>query len=212
MLSKFIPTEMRKNLAKKIVSLFAWTGVTPNMLTLLAIPLAIIAAYFIAAGQFTFALIFIFLSVFIDALDGSLAELTNKKTPFGNYLDAMTDKIVESIIYIGFAFIQPIAAILALSGTMLIAYAKPRAALVVETDNRDWPAIGERGDRLIVLIVGMLVAVFVPEIYGFSTILITLALVAAITWIGAVQRLLYGKALIEEGEKKGKILNYLKKK
>ncbi len=212
MLSKFIPTKFRKNLAKKIVSLFAWTGVTPNILTLLAIPLAIIAAYFIAVNEITYGLIFIFLSVFIDALDGSLAELTGKKTPFGNYLDAMTDKIVESIIYIGFAFLQPVAAILALSGSMLIAYAKPRAALVVETDNRDWPAIGERGDRLILLIAGMLIAIFVPVIYGHSTILITLALVAAITWIGAVQRLLYGKNLIEEGAKKGKILPYLRKK
>jgi len=182
------------------------------MLTLLAIPLAIVAAYFIAVNEITYALIFIFFSVFIDALDGTLAELSCKKTPFGNYLDAMTDKIVESIIYIGFAFIQPIAAILALSGTMLIAYAKPRAALVVETDNRDWPAIGERGDRLILLIAGMLVAIFVPVISGFSTILITLCLVASITWIGAIQRLFYGKNLIEEGEKKGKILSYLRKK
>jgi archaetidylinositol phosphate synthase len=179
--------------------------ITPNQFTLLAVPLAIAAAYFFSEQKYFFALIFVLLAILIDVLDGSFATAKNKKTPFGNYFDAVTDKIVESIFYFGFVTTFPLAGFLAFAGTMLNSYAKPRIALVIETNNHDWPAIGERADRLLLLIAGTIVA----SIYSFAMEFILYA-IFVMTIIGFVQRIFYAKKLIKIAEKEGKILKYIK--
>jgi len=206
--------QLRKKLKKileKIGSALAVLPLTPNQFTFLAVPLAGISAFYLIQENYLFGLIFILLAVSIDLFDGSFAKAKNKKTFFGNYWDAMTDKIVEAVIYFGFAFTYPLHAFLAFSLTMLNSYAKPRIALVIETDNHDWPAIGERADRLLLLVLGLIAVnlISVPEINLIKT---TLALISLITLIGLIQRISYAKKLILKAEKEGKILSYLKKK
>lgn len=181
---------------------------TPNQFTFLSVPLALIAAYFIAAQKFEIALLFAVLSVLIDLLDGSFAEHKKMKTVFGNYWDAVVDKVVESILYVGFVFISPLAAILALAGTMLEGFAKPRVGLVIITDNHDWPAIGERSDRLLILIAGLFLAVLLPQ-YQSQIISLVLWLVFLVTSVGFIQRLQYAKKLISKAEKENTLLPYL---
>ncbi|MFH0954513.1 MAG: CDP-alcohol phosphatidyltransferase family protein [Candidatus Micrarchaeota archaeon] len=182
--------------------------ITPNQFTFLSIPLAAIAAYFIAAGQFGISIFFVVLSILIDVLDGSFAENKKQKTNFGNYWDAVVDKVVESILYVGFVFISPLAAILALAGTMLEGFAKPRVGLVIITDNHDWPAIGERSDRLLILTVGLVLAVLLP-VYQSQIIPLVLWLVFLVTAVGFIQRVHYAKGLIEKAEKEKTLLPYL---
>ncbi len=147
----------------------------------------------------------------VDFFDGSFAEAKNQKSFFGNYFDAVVDKIVEAFIYFGLAFNYPLLAFLCFSTTMLVSYAKPRVALVIETDNHDWPAIGERADRLILLLGGLLVVEFI-QFYSFDLIQIILGLIVLVNSIGFIQRITYAKNLIKKAEKTGKILPYLKKK
>jgi phosphatidylglycerophosphate synthase len=184
---------------------------TANQFTALSIPLAIIAALFLYLQNFPLALLFIVLAILIDVLDGSFAAAKNQKSNFGNYFDAIVDKIVECVFYIGFAFIALIPAILALAGTMLESYAKPRVGLVIIADNHDWPAIGERSDRLLILIVGLLAAVVLVQ---FQNLIVQalLVLIFLITLAGFVQRVSYAKMLIRKAEKEGKLLPYLKAK
>lgn len=182
---------------------------TPNQFTFLSVPLAIIAAGFIATWQFGFATVFVILAILIDLLDGSFAEHKKQKTNFGNYWDAVVDKIVECILYIGFAFVSPVFAILALAGTMLESYAKPRVALVIISDNHDWPAIGERSDRLLILIVGMVLAVLLP-FYQMQIINLILILIFLITLVGFIQRVSYAKKLVQKAEKENSLLPYLR--
>ena len=85
----------------------------------------------------------------------------------------------------------------------------PGAALVVEMDNHDWPAAGERVDRMLVLGVGLLVAPFlhiqlIDSFWGWLLVGISVMCV-----IGLIQRMLYAKKLISWGEKNGKLLAYL---
>ncbi|MFH1448090.1 MAG: hypothetical protein ABIG39_04455 [Candidatus Micrarchaeota archaeon] len=71
--------------------------------------------------------------------------------------------------------------------------------------NRDWPAIGERADRLVVLFLGLLVcAVSGTVVNGVDVLKATLVVVASMTLVGAVGRMVYAKRLIEtfEGERK----------
>ncbi|HLC93084.1 MAG TPA: CDP-alcohol phosphatidyltransferase family protein [archaeon] len=190
---------------------FAAAKINPNLFSFLAVPLAIAAAYFISLQQFHSAFIFALLAVSIDLFDGAVARLQNRSTLFGNYFETMVDKAVEIILFIGAAFVHPIAAICALGFSMLASYAKSRAALVIITDNRDWPAIGEHSERMLLLLGGILLSIFGIAFSGTKILELSLWAIALIAAVGSVQRIFYAKKLIAEAEKSGKVLPYLKK-
>ncbi|MBS3058555.1 MAG: CDP-alcohol phosphatidyltransferase family protein [Candidatus Diapherotrites archaeon] len=187
---------------------------TANQFTATSIILALIAAYSLYLQNLPLALVFVILAILVDVLDGSFAEAKKQKSNFGNYFDAIVDKVAECVFYIGFTFITPIFAILALAGTMLESYAKPRVGLVIISDNHDWPAVGERSDRLLVLILGLLAAAVVSQflIFKYSIIIVeaTLFLIFLLTLVGFAQRVHYARMLILKAEKEGKLLPYLR--
>lgn len=199
-----------KPLLRKIAKIISVIPLTANQFTFLAIPLSGVAAYFLATENYLYGLIFVIFSILIDLLDGSFAEAKKQKSFFGNYLDALVDKMVEAIIYFGLAFNYPLLAFLCFSTTMLNSYAKPRVALIIETDNHDWPAIGDRADRLLLLIIGLLIANFIT-IQNIDIVQITLGIITIITFFGFMQRILYAKKLIKKALREDKILPYLKK-
>ena len=200
-----------KNLFLQITKPLAILPITPNQFTFLSIPLAIVAAFFIINRQFWLALLFMILSVSVDLLDGSFAENKKMRTPFGNYFDSIAEKTVESIFYIGFAFVIPLPALLAYIGSMLESLAKPRAAMVIITEEHDWPNIGERGDRLLLLIFGVLASAIFPS---FQMVILTpvFFVIFVFTMIGFVQRIFYARRLILKAEKNGTLLPYLKRR
>ncbi|MEM4662527.1 MAG: CDP-alcohol phosphatidyltransferase family protein [Candidatus Diapherotrites archaeon] len=190
---------------------FVMLGIHPNIVSFLAIPLILIAAYFIYMKSYLIATFFVLLAVMMDFIDGAVAELTKKKSYFGNYFETMIDKYVEMILIASFSFHYPVLSSLALGFSLILSYAKPRVALVIITDNRDWPGIGEHADKFVIILLFMLLASFVPHIFGFDAIEMMLWVLIIVTFIGGVQRIIYAKKLIEEAQRKGKILPYLKK-
>ncbi|MCD6522366.1 MAG: CDP-alcohol phosphatidyltransferase family protein [Candidatus Diapherotrites archaeon] len=207
MIGKILRKKLEKGIFNAIGEIIAKTGISPNTVTFLSLPIAAIGAYFIYLHQIPYALLFVALSVFVDNIDGAVARAQKRVTKWGSYFDAMCDKYVEMIIYIGFAFAGwPLESILAAAGTMINSYAKPCLAIRIPLGNEDWPAIGERAERLLLLIIGMFVSVFMPTIYGYSTISITLILVAILVNIGAIQRMMFAKHLIEVYKKTKKKL------
>ncbi len=191
---------------------FAAAKVPPNLFTFLGIPLSTAAAYFISQQQFSAGFPLALLAVSIDLFDGAVARLQNKESLFGNYFEAMADKIVEIMLFIGCALLYPLAAICSLGFSMLASYAKPRAALVIIADNRDWPAIGEHAERMILLLSGIFLSAFSATIGGLPALEFFLWAIVAVTIIGSAQRILYAKKLIAEAERAGNVLPYLKKK
>lgn len=201
--------KLRKKLENRlevISSLIARTGINPNVFSSIALVWAVLAAYFIANMYMVSGLIFVILASIWDALDGSLARVSYKVTKFGNYLDAMIDRYVEIIILLGFAFSGFwIESFLVVSGSLLVSYTKARTALVVPIDNRDWPAIGERFERLLLLVIAIMISIFLPDFtileFKISTISFFLYLIAAIVYIGSVQRIFYAKNIINRNIK-----------
>ena len=187
-----------------IGKLLARTHIYPNYFTVSAVFIAFLAAYFIAIHNFLLGLLFIILASLWDALDGAVAKAQKKESPFGNYLDAMVDKYVEIIFYLGFALAgYGLEAFLVVTGSLILSYAKPRTAIVVPIDNHDWPAIGERVDRLVLLIIALIVGTFLPTItilnYTFNTISSLLLLLAVVVYTGSIQRILYARRIINAG-------------
>jgi archaetidylinositol phosphate synthase len=183
--------------------------IDPNLISVLGLILAIIGAYFVTQQNWLLALIFFILAPTMDLIDGTTARALNKRSNWGNYFETMIDKLVDFAMLGSFAFIPiySIPAVLALGFSAVSSYAKPRVALIVITDNRDWPAIGEHADKLVILLVGLLLAVL-----GFNYLEYFLYLIALIAAIGSVQRMIYAKELIKEAEKKGTLLPYIKKR
>lgn len=181
----------RRHVAAHITRVFR----DPNQLTMTSLIFALIFVPLHYFGHYFLAFIFMVSAYLVDVFDGSLAELLGKKSKWGNYLDAMVDKYVEAFIYVGLGLTNPFPALLAALGSLIESYAKPRVALVVPIDNHDWPAIGERVERCAIIAAGYFTFAF----FGlpFSFLDYVLYFVAALTWVGSVQRMLYAKKLIE---------------
>lgn len=200
-----------KRFTRLVARPFAAMGINPNLFSFLAIPLALAAAYSMQRQDFQGAFLLAGLAVSIDLFDGAVAELQKRKTLFGNYFEAMVDKIVEIILFIGAAFLHPLAAICALGFSMLASYAKPRVGLVIITDNRDWPAIGEHAERMLILLAGLILSAAGVSFSGVRGLEASLWAVAAVALIGSVQRIAYARKLIADAEKGGDVLPYLRK-
>ncbi len=193
-------------LAKPFVALH----IHPTAVSLLAIPLALISAWFVFKSDFLLSFLFAFLAILIDLFDGEVARVSGKVSLFGNYIEGMIDKTVDFILIGSFVFLFPFETAFALGCSFLASFAKPRLALVIITDNRDWPGLGERGDKMAVLLAGLFAASFMPILFGVETMRLALYLLAFIALIGAIQRIFYAKSLIGDAEEKGTMLPYLK--
>jgi len=73
--------------------------------------------------------------------------------------------------------------------------------MCVPIDNRDWPAIGDMADRIIILALGLIIANFKPLILNHSTISVTLIIIGLVTHLGTLSRIFYAKKIIDKNQK-----------
>jgi archaetidylinositol phosphate synthase len=185
--------------------LVAWR-ISPDTVTLTALPLALLAGGCIYAGNWRAAFWTTLLALGVDLLDGSVAELQRRRTAFGNYLETMIDRIVDAILLLALMTHYPLAAGWALAGAMLVSYAKARVGLVIATDNRDWPALGDRAERSTLLLLGLFGTWRGYGMGAHDAMQLCLLVLAAMGLFGTVQRMLYAHRLIRDAEREGKVL------
>ena len=110
-------------------------GITPNMMTMLGLLGNTVGAYFLARGEMLTGGLFVLLMTPIDALDGTMARLRGESSDFGAFVDSVTDRYSELIIYGGllyhFLYLgEPVGGLLvfgAAAGSVLVSYVKARA-------------------------------------------------------------------------------------
>lgn len=167
-------------------------GIRPSWVTLSGLALALLAAYIYGRwGPFWAALCGTAASL-TDFVDGAVARYQGKESAWGNYLEAVVDRLVELTLLLAMAGdLGPVVS-WAIASSMFISYCKPRVALVVATDNHDWPGVGDHADRMVVILVSM-------ALCQVSLLLaqMGLALLVAMTALGSLQRLRYAYRLIE---------------
>ena len=179
---------LRVALAKPLVRL----GVHPNWITLAAIPLSTAAAVVLARGCGKWALFLALAAAAMDFLDGEVARLQGRATAFGNYLEALVDRWVDGVLLLGFLPSYPLAAGLAIILSSLVSYTKARLGLVMTTDNSDWPGVGDRSDRLVLL----LTAVALGPSSSWSGML--LWVLVGVSLVGCLQRVRHARLQIEQ--------------
>jgi phosphatidylglycerophosphate synthase len=158
-----------RTLATRSMGGLVRSRVTPNALTASGVLLcaaASVLVYFEYRNEILFywlgAVVFVIGSI-LDILDGALARLSGKGTPFGAFLDSTTDRVSEGFmlgsialvfhrhgnqVALGFAFA-------AVAGSFLVSYTRARAeALGLKGD----VGIGSRAERVVVITAGLVLA------------------------------------------------------
>ncbi|PJK17309.1 CDP-alcohol phosphatidyltransferase [Chryseomicrobium excrementi] len=81
-------------------------GLTATQVTHIAFVIGVTSGIFIYLGQPFLALIVLWLSGFLDAVDGSMARKTTSSA-WGTLLDISYDRVVEISVILGLAFLYP---------------------------------------------------------------------------------------------------------
>jgi archaetidylinositol phosphate synthase len=179
-------------LSMTIGKIFSKTGISPNGFTLLTIVSAVITFYFLVIEDFLTAALFILITGFLDFIDGSVARFLGKSTRFGAYLDTIVDRYVEAVIIFAFLFIAlpsfylpaTVWVFLYLFGSLMTTYSKAAAKEKGLIQNELNTGIIERGERFIILFIGVLLAA-----YEKTFLLYVIIILAAFTNITALQRI-----------------------
>ncbi len=92
-----------RKISLRITWLLIRTKITPNQVTLFSLILSIIAALLFVPGIYSYSIlgiVFLHLSFLMDHVDGEIARYKNLKSPFGAWFDQITDRIMESLVFI----------------------------------------------------------------------------------------------------------------
>jgi len=184
--------ERFSNLSIKIGIVFSKAGLSPNHWTMLVILPAFASVYFLLEKQFLAAAAFLLLSAFLDFVDGSVARVMGKVTKFGAYLDTVMDRYVEAIILVGLLFVNLpgfyfpayVWIFIFFFGSFMTTYAKSAAKEKELTEKEITGGLLERGERLIILFVGILLAYF-----RLSYLTYIIVMLAVLTNMTALQRI-----------------------
>jgi CDP-diacylglycerol--glycerol-3-phosphate 3-phosphatidyltransferase len=125
-----------KGVLDSVGAFFNRLGIYPNTMTLLGLAGSVIGAVLLALGYITAGGVIIMLMGLIDALDGTMARLRGMPSDFGAFVDSVTDRYSELVIYGGllYDFLQKgemlsvLGIFLAASGSVLVSYIRARAA------------------------------------------------------------------------------------
>jgi len=196
-------TSGARRLATHWIGGLARTRITPNALTGSGVTLcaaASVLVYFEYRGHILFywlgAVVFVTGSL-LDILDGALARVSGKGTPFGAFLDSTTDRVSEGFMLGAIALIfarhhLTVALafdVAAVAGSFLVSYTRARAeALGLRGD----VGLGSRAERVVVITAGL---VFAPW-GGLPWAIVALA---ATAWLTVVQRILHVRKQLSGG-------------
>ena len=118
-----------------IARLVGRTGVSPNVVTLTGVVLNLGVAWILAQGYMRIGGLLLPLVSLFDALDGTLARVTGKRSRFGAFLDSTMDRFSEAIVYLGLLVFytrsgagrEILLINITIVGSLMVSYARARA-------------------------------------------------------------------------------------
>lgn len=178
--------DLLRRLFEPLTRVFQRLNVSPNQITVVGAALNVVAAVLLAQERLLIAgVVFVVASCF-DMLDGALARLAQKVTPFGSFLDSTLDRASEGAILVAVAYVfarqgHPVDVVfvmIALLGSLLVSYTRARAeALGLECK----VGLMSRPERVVLIAIGLFFNVLPYVIY----------ILAALTTFTVVQRVVH---------------------
>ena len=153
-------------------------GLTPNLVSLIGLVLALLSAFTYAAAQdqplwIFVATLLLLASGFCDALDGIIARIYQQASVFGGFLDSLLDRYADAAVYAGViigGLCDPIWGLAALVGSMMVSYSRARAeAAGIKMES---VGLAERAERMLILSVASIAAIFWLPALNYGIILL----------------------------------------
>jgi CDP-diacylglycerol--glycerol-3-phosphate 3-phosphatidyltransferase len=166
---EFFGVQLRKGFTP-MVSALRWLRITPNQVTITGTVLNVAAAVLVAVDHLIYAGIVFLVAGCFDMLDGALARVAQKATPFGAFLDSTLDRVSEGVVFAAIGYLLAVEGrsidvalvVLALLGSILVSYTRARAeALSVECK----VGLMSRPERIVLIAVGLFFDVLPYVIY-----------------------------------------------
>jgi archaetidylinositol phosphate synthase len=165
-------------------------GFTPNKISVVGFILSLVSAVAYAIAPIhqvlflVLAVTFMLMSGFCDTLDGIVARTFNQSSAFGGFFDSVLDRYADVAIYAGIIIsnlCNPVWGLTALAGSVLVSYTRARA----ESMGIKMESVGfaERAERMLILSVFTLVAVFYRPDLMLNGGMIVLTVITNITVI-----------------------------
>ena len=79
-------------------------GLTANGVTIIAMLLGLLSGVLVALGFNIAAVLVLWFSGYLDAVDGTIARKTKSSSPFGTVMDITFDRMVEGAVILGVAY------------------------------------------------------------------------------------------------------------
>ena len=110
-------------------------GLMPNTITIIGLVGNTVGAYFLWQGQMLVGGLIILAMGPVDALDGTMARLRGEPSDFGAFVDSVTDRYSELVIFLGLLlyynqqgdWVNTLGVYLAAAGSVLVSYVRARA-------------------------------------------------------------------------------------
>ena len=158
-----------------IVRVFVACHINPNALTVFGFLLNLVAAYLFAYGYFRWAGGTIILAGLFDMLDGRVARLSNRVTPFGGFFDSVLDRYSDLCLMIGllvfygrinrFWYVTLVA--LVMIGSVMVSYTRARAENLISTCKVGFL---ERPERMVLIIIGAMFDRMAPVLWVIAVL------------------------------------------
>lgn len=182
-----------------IVRVLASAGVSPAALTTAGFLGNVLAAVFVARGDFLVGGIFVLFFSALDMLDGALARSTGRASRFGALYDSVLDRVSEAVVLFSLAWwaietgrdTEALLAFAAVVGSLMVSYVRARAeglGLALKD------GLFTRSERVVLTGVALIIGFVTAALWALAVL--TLFTAAQRTWIAA-------RMLIEEDAPKG---------
>lgn len=179
-------------------------GVSPNLLSVIALVFGLAAAVAAARGEWSLGLALWLANRVTDGLDGTVARLAETQTDFGGYLDILLDFVVYAAVPVGFAFQSADRSVplwaAALEGAFFVnACSWMYLSAVLEKRASGAAATGELTTVTMppALVAGFETVVFFSLFFLFPDRLpLLFALMASLVGINIVQRLVWARRVL----------------
>jgi CDP-diacylglycerol--glycerol-3-phosphate 3-phosphatidyltransferase len=175
-----------KGVLEPIAGFLNRLGMMPNTATLLGLMGTAVGSIFLAMGQITVGGLIILIAAPMDALDGTMARLRGESSEFGAFVDSVTDRYAELLVFGGLIFYYVIRqdwlgvtlTYFAAAGSLLVSYIRARAQSVGFESK---VGMFSRVERYLVLIPCLI----------FNLPLIAVGVIALFANLTALQRILH---------------------
>ena len=179
-----------KDVLNPIAAFFNRMGLKPNTMSLFGLVGHAAAAILLATGRMTWGGIFILLIVPLDLVDGAMARLAGKPTKFGSFVDSVSDRYAEILIFGGLLFYyllqqDQVAIVLiyvAIAGSIMVSYSRAKAESLGFSVK---VGIFSRFERYLILIPALIL----------NYPIVALVILAIMTHITALQRIMHVRSI-----------------